>query len=278
MYLHNNTPFLSTRDVLTSMKLPLSTVFNSEFMAQHGITKLKTIFPALANEKWQEHDADLSNAALDVENKTITPGIKNIRQYALVVESTVQELTTEVPTVSNDHEDVNWLPVAFELNGWIEPGWQYDDDAETFVPVSLKAVKDEAIRRISDKANGYQRQIIGTEDADRAKRFEMNLKAAKSLLAGIANEAQTSMLQLQLDANEFAGHSLIKDMTLEQFAGWIVSYDDIATKAIGLIENVLIVGRAQVNNAGSVEEIDAIIKQLAKQAEEQFQLLVAGGA
>ncbi len=277
MYLHKTKPYLNTRALLSAMSMPSDTVINDDFFQKNGVSRLSVIFPKNLN-KWQEPDDDLSKAELDTDNLTIKLAIKNIRQYALVVHDTVHLLTQNVPNVSNTVADAAWLPVPYELNGWIEPGWHYDDDAETFIPVSLQAVKDEAIRRISDKANGYQRQIIGTEDADRAKRFEMNLAAAKALQAGIATEAQSDMLKLQLDANKYAEHPVLKDATLDEFAQWIVGYDDLTTQAIGLIENVLIVGRAQVNKAQSVTEIDAIIKQLAKQAEEQFQLLVSGGA
>ncbi len=139
---------------------------------------------------------------------------------------------------------------------------------------AFQSVKDEAIHRIAEKANTYQNKIIGTDDPSRAKRFEVNLVAAKALLAGIATEAQTSMLQLQLDANKYAEHPVLKDATLDEFARWIADYDELTTKAIGLIENTLIVGRAKVEKAVSESEINTIIEQLAEQAEQQFSELV----
>lgn len=137
----------------------------------------------------------------------------------------------------------------------------------------LDAVKTETITLIEQKANEFHALIVGTDDPRRAERFALNLELAQKLIAGTATAIEQQALQMQLDANQQAGHPFLTDKTLQQFAQWIVAFKDYSTLGSGLIEATLIKGRAAVNAAQSIEEIEQIKFQLAAQAQAAFERL-----
>lgn len=139
----------------------------------------------------------------------------------------------------------------------------------------LDDVKQQAIGLIEQKANEYHALVVGTADKSREARFALNLELAQKLLAGTASVVEQQALQMQLEANQQAGHPVLSDKTLEQFAQWIVQYKDFSTLGSGLIESTLIKGRAAINAAQSIEEIEQIKQQLAAQAQAAFEQLHA---
>lgn len=139
----------------------------------------------------------------------------------------------------------------------------------------LSAAKTTAIRLIEQKANEFHSLVVGTADKSREARFALNLELAQKLLAGTASAVEQQALQMQLDANQQAGHPILTGKTLQQFATWIVQYKDFSTLGSGLIEATLIKGRAAINAAQSITEIEAIKQQLAAQAQSSFEQLHA---
>lgn len=141
---------------------------------------------------------------------------------------------------------------------------------------NLDHKKRVAVREIEKAANEYQSKIIGTTDSLRAERFKLNLLAAHALISSTATAEQTAMLQNQLDANVITQHPQITGMSLNQFAQWIVNFEKIAVLGSGLIEKVLILGRAAIWNAESSAEIAQIKANLRAQAESEFAALLSG--
>lgn len=139
----------------------------------------------------------------------------------------------------------------------------------------LDDVKQQAIALIEQKANEFHALVVGTNDPRRAERFALNLELAQKLIAGTATAVEQQALQMQLDANQQAGHPILTGKTLQQFAQWIVQFKDFTTLGSGLIEATLIKGRAAVNAAQSIEEIEQIKAQLAHQAQAAFEQLQA---
>jgi len=140
---------------------------------------------------------------------------------------------------------------------------------------ALDLSKNAALELIEQKAGEYHAKIVGTADKSREARFALNLECAKKMIAGTATDAEQQMLQLQYDANKAAGHPVISKITLQQFAQWIVNFESITTLGAGLIEATLIKGRAAINAAQRVEEIEQIKVQLAAQAQAAFEQLQA---
>ena len=134
----------------------------------------------------------------------------------------------------------------------------------------LNAVKTETIILIEQKAAEFHALVVGTDDSRRAERFALNLELAQKLIAGTATAVEQQALQMQLDANQQAGHPVLKGKTLQQFAGWIVQFKSYTTLGSALIESTLIRGRAAINAAQSIEEIEQIKVQLAQQAQAAF--------
>lgn len=134
----------------------------------------------------------------------------------------------------------------------------------------LEYYKQQAIEQIVQKANAYHTLVVGTDDKNRETRFALNLELAQRLLAGTATAVEQQALQVQLDANQYAGHPVLKGKTLQQFAQWIVDFKDYTALGSGLIEATLIKGRAAINAAQSIEEIEQIKAQLATDAQNAF--------
>ena len=65
----------------------------------------------------------------------------------------------------------------------------------------------------------------------------------------------------------------IADMDLDQFADWIIEYETLTLLGAGLIESILITGRAAVWKANSQAEINAILGGLVEQANTAYQQL-----
>lgn len=139
----------------------------------------------------------------------------------------------------------------------------------------LDDVKQQAIGLIEQKANEFHALVVGTADKSREARFALNLELAQKLLAGTTSAVEQQTLQMQLDANQQAGHPILTGKTLQQFAEWIVQYKDFSTLGSGLIESTLIKGRAAINAAQSIDEIEQIKAQLAAQAQAAFEQLQA---
>lgn len=146
---------------------------------------------------------------------------------------------------------------------------------QSLLDKELQAAKFDAINLIEQKANEFHALVVGTADKSREARFALNLELAQKLLAGTASAIEQQALQMQLDANQQANHPILTGKTLEQFAQWIVQYKDFSTLGSGLIESTLIKGRAAINAAQSIEEIEQIKLQLAAQAQAAFEQLRA---
>lgn len=139
----------------------------------------------------------------------------------------------------------------------------------------LDDIKQQAIVLIEQKANEFHALVVGTADKSREARFALNLELAQKLLAGTASVVEQRALQMQLDANQQVRHPILTGKNLQQFAAWIVQYKDFSTLGSGLIESTLIKGRAAINAAQSIEEIEQIKVQLAAQAQSAFEQLHA---
>lgn len=138
---------------------------------------------------------------------------------------------------------------------------------------ALNAVKTETIKLIEQKANEFHALVVGTNDKNREARFALNLELAQKLIAGTATAIEQQALQMQLDANQQAGHPFLTDKTLQQFAQWIVQFKEYTTLGSALIETTLIKGRAAINAAQNIEQIEQIKAQLAQQAQAAFERL-----
>ncbi|TXH70681.1 MAG: hypothetical protein E6Q85_07850 [Thiothrix sp.] len=139
---------------------------------------------------------------------------------------------------------------------------------------ALNAVKTETIKLIEQKAAEFHMRIVGTNDKTREMRFALNLECAKRLLAGQASISDQQMLQMQWEANQAAEHPVLKGKTLAQFAQWIVDFEKITMLGAGMIEATLIKGRALINTAQTIDEVEQVKIQLAQEAERIYQELI----
>lgn len=158
----------------------------------------------------------------------------------------------------NERDDLDALADHFNIN------------ISDIKAAHLDEIKKQAISLIEQKANEFHALVVGTNDSRRAERFALNLELAQKLLAGTATAVEQQALQMQLDANQQAAHPVLTGKNLQQLAQWIVQYKDFSTLGSGLIEATLIKGRAAVNAAQRIEEIEQIKVQLAHQAQAAF--------
>lgn len=126
---------------------------------------------------------------------------------------------------------------------------------------ALRQYKRKVIRQIELTANEHQHKALGTPDPAREMRFRFNADSAKAILNGTATTEETVMMQTQLDANIYAQNPLIAHKTLMEFAQLISDLHALMLIASGVVEKVLIMGRADVRVATTKAEIDeAMIK------------------
>jgi hypothetical protein len=147
------------------------------------------------------------------------------------------------------------------------------------IPVPRKdkitQLRREAVRKIEKRANDYQAQVVGTPDPAREQRFQYNIRASKHIIAGDATDAQTNMLQSQLDTCNAVNHPQFAGMTLLEFATYIYNYHELLYTGAGLIETTLVYGRSLVNAAETKEEIDSALDTLEEMAATKFNQLFA---
>lgn len=139
----------------------------------------------------------------------------------------------------------------------------------------LAAIKKQAIALIEKKANEFHALVVGTDDKNREARFALNLELAQKYLVGTASAVEQQTLQMQLDANQLANHPVLAGKSLQFFAQWITQFKQYTTLGSALIESTLIKGRAAINAAQSIEEIEQIKTQLAQEAQTAFAQLQA---
>lgn len=130
----------------------------------------------------------------------------------------------------------------------------------------LSAAKTTAIVLIEQKASDYHALVVGTADKGREARFALNLECAKRLLAGEASAAERQMLQVQLEANQAAQHPVLLGKSLEQFARWIIDYEEKMLLGAAAIEATLIQRKAMVNAAQNIDELEQIKSQLSQKS------------
>ena len=138
----------------------------------------------------------------------------------------------------------------------------------------LDALRTSYINQLMALAAKEQQALVGTHDNDRQQRFSKNLEAAKALLSSNANAAQQEMLEIQLLANQQSGHTATATMTLREFAGWIAAYDDITTRAAGMLEALLITYRAHIQSISDESQMALLTEQFVDQAHSQIQELL----
>lgn len=131
---------------------------------------------------------------------------------------------------------------------------------------ALNLVKEFVISDIESTLDANHAQIVGTTDPSREARFALNLACAKKLLAGGATPTERQMLQLQLEANQQAKHPVLVNKTVEQFAQWIVDYEEKMLIGAATIEATLIQRKAMVNAAQNIDELEQIKSQLSQKS------------
>ena len=157
MYLYKEKAY-TVPDLLTALGLPQDTPnpLPEIFMHENGsqVTKLRMVMPPY-DEEWQylSHDS----AVLDPINKTYTPSVHTIRQYALVNN---YDIVVDLSRIPAD----GWIPVPYALNRHINIGWRYLDDTESFAPPSILAFKSQlktAAEQTAEEARNTLSRPIG---------------------------------------------------------------------------------------------------------------------
>lgn len=136
-------------------------------------------------------------------------------------------------------------------------------------------LRREAIRKIENRANDYQAQVVGTPDPAREQRFQYNIRAAKGILEGDATTAQTDMLQTQLDTCTSVNHPTFAGMTLQEFATYIYNYHELLYTGAGMIETTIVYGRSLINAAETKAEVEAALVELEEMASAKYTQLFA---
>ena len=123
-------------------------------------------------------------------------------------------------------------------------------------------LRREAIKKADDLAAEMQKMIVGTPDKNRESRFKLNAEAAYRYTKERASDAQTAMLQMQLDANVENNHPIVSSMTLLEFAEWMLGLGDVGFIGNGIVESVYITCVCEIEKATTQAEIDAALSDM----------------
>ena len=126
----------------------------------------------------------------------------------------------------------------------------------------LPQLRREAIKKADEQAAEIQRMIVGTPDKNRETRFKLNAEAAYRYTKERASDAQTAMLQMQLDANVANNHPIVSSMTLMEFAEWMLGLGDIGFIGNGIVESVYITCVCEIEKATTQAEIDEALSDM----------------
>ena len=127
---------------------------------------------------------------------------------------------------------------------------------------NMPQIRREAIKKADELAAEMQKMIVGTPDKNRETRFKLNAEAAYRYTKERASEAQTAMLQMQLDANVANNHPIVSSMTLLEFAEWMLGLGDIGFIGNGIVESVYITCVCEIEKATTQTEIDAALSDM----------------
>ena len=182
MYLLNNEVYPNQRAVLEKLELSSHATFDADLMQQHAIEKVRPIFP-LIDKQLEYHT--IEGGELDAEAKTYQLGVAKLRLYVLVAGDVVQAISKSAPQVSNDNEQAGWMPVPFELNAHIQPGWKYDDEAEAFTPPSIEEFRYQLKEGSNLFAADVRQKLSGAVDHTEVGGWLMNAIGVMLKQAGL---------------------------------------------------------------------------------------------
>lgn len=137
-------------------------------------------------------------------------------------------------------------------------------EANKPIPPTLKEVKAQTLTELNNLADSYHHQISGVSN-EKLARYEIKAKAAAAHKASTATDLDLALLKPE------AGE---RGLTLEQHVSAILTANAAFTSAAGVIEAVQAKGKLMIEEANSIEELEAIrtaIPQHAKDAFKEFQ-------
>lgn len=279
MYLYQNTAYPTQPALLSALNLGAGAPL------PEGVEKLKPVIPEIQDEKWQYLDFD--GGTLDAANKTYELAVKNVRQYALVIDGVVERLSFNVPNqniVDSDTENagrvIEWVPVPFEINKHIAVGWSWDVDHGFIITEEyINSYQSQTEQNIIEQAGYYQNQLTGTADPEQLERYRANVDTAEKILKGEPlNPLISGAFNAMFEADKRKDPEFFGAMDLRKFATYL-SIMGVNSIAGGLkIEAFVVDSIAATRAAETVESKDSALAAAAEEAKAEFEAMqVAAG-
>lgn len=138
-----------------------------------------------------------------------------------------------------------------------------DEEIETARknPAFLSAAKKEAVAELNRLADSYHNQISGASPQKLA-RYEAKAKAAAAYKAGQASDLDLALLQPEADERELA---------LDAHVEAILKANAAFTSAAGVIEAFQAKGKLMIEQADSLEALEAIAAAIPAHAKVAFE-------
>ena len=153
--------------------------------------------------------------------------------------------------------------------------WVVDDKKYS---IALNEAKENALNRIEKTADNYQRMFLGANSADRQARFQHNLAAAQRVLSDnydstpvgqALKSADLLAMQVQADAQNLKPETTLP-LSAIGFANWVVEWLPKSVVISACIENILVIGRTELNKITDISQIEPFFSELAKMADSKF--------
>lgn len=124
----------------------------------------------------------------------------------------------------------------------------------------IKNLKNDCLIELRRLADHYHNEI-SQASPQKLARYEAKAKAAAAFVAGIATDIDLALLQPEAEA---------RGLTLEQHVDAILAANAAFTTAAGVIEAVEAKGKAAINAATTIEELEAIRAKIPTEAQTAF--------
>ncbi len=141
--------------------------------------------------------------------------------------------------------------------------WLKVKEANKHIPPTIEELKIKFKQAVESLAENYRRMISGTQYAFKLATYERKAEAAKRVLADPDNISEGDAALLVPEAKE-------RGLTILEHCKIIIQKNSLFLSAAGLIEAIEAQGKAAVNAAQTVEELETLGEIIPKKAAEAF--------
>lgn len=168
-----------------------------------------------------------------------------------------------VEYITLNSNEADQKPILGDMRRWVRKGFQWEPVAGFNTPSNFALAKMNAVQRVDDMCDAFQRKFIGNVSNERGDRFAINAQAAANIVANRGSAAESAMLLEQYTAAVQRGDADVIAMgSLTNFIGWLANMNGKKLEMTGAIEAMRGTARADFAVATSFEDLTLKAKTL----------------